>query len=75
MIKYKFEPDIVEFLKNKKANIKKLVDASNEKNGSYVFDQNYMYKVDHRVCMITAWFMGMEENFEVWRIGYSPNWL
>ena len=75
MIEYKFEPDIVEFLKNKKANAIKLVEASNERKSSYVFDQDYMYVVNKRTCTITAWHMGMEENFVTWEIGYSPNWL
>ena len=75
MIEHKFEPDLVEFLKDKKANVRKLVEASNEKKSSHVFDQDYMYVVDQRACMITAWYMGMERNFEVWQISYSPNWL
>ena len=75
MIEYKFEPDIITFLKNKEANVRELVEASNERKSRYVFDQNYMYEVDQRACMITAWYMGVEENTVIWQIGYSPNWL
>ena len=72
MIEYKFEPDIIEFLKNKKANVRKLVEASNKRKSSHVFDQDYMYVVNQRACTITAWYMGVEENTVIWQIGYSP---
>lgn len=75
MIEHKFEHDIIKFIKNKKANVRKLVEASNERKSSHVFDQDYMYVVNKRTCTITAWYMGVEQNFVVWQIGYSPNWL
>lgn len=72
---YKYESDIFEFLKNKKENVKKLVEASNERKSRYVYDQDYMYVIDKKGCTITTWYMGQERNFERWKLSFSPKLL
>ena len=72
---YKYESDVFEFLKNKKENIKKLVEASNKRKSRYVYDQDYMYVIDKKGCTITTWYMGQERNFERWKLSFSPKLL
>lgn len=72
---YKYENDVFEFLKNKKENVRKLVNASKERKSRYVFDYDYMYVIDKQDCTITAWYMGVERNFERWKLTFSPKIL
>lgn len=72
---YKYENDICEFLKNKSANVRKLVEASKKRKSRYVFDNDYMYVVNQRACTITAWYMGVEINYERWKLSFSPKLL
>ena len=74
-LEYKYESDLFEFVKNKKENIKKLVEASNERKSRYVYDQDYMYVIDKKGCTITTWYMGQERNFERWKLSFSPKLL
>jgi len=71
-MKYRFKPDIELFLRNKKENIRKLMKEDRPNlRCFYLFDNDYMWKVNKNIQQISVWYMGNHQNYEMWRISYA----
>lgn len=70
-MKYRFEPNRILFLKNKKENIRKLMQEDTPRlRRFYLFDNDYMWKIDKVKQQIIVFHMCIEYNIEVWRTYY-----
>ena len=58
-------------MKNKKENIRKLMQEDKPRlRRFYLFDNDYMWKIDKVKQQIIVFHMGIEYNTEVWRTYY-----